>query len=49
VSSRVFVALRVAVSRDRAFDVFVNDIGAWWQALLANLKEHCTRQTRHQS
>lgn len=30
-SSRVFVALRVAVPRARAFDIFVNDIGAWWQ------------------
>lgn len=30
-TSRVFVALRVAVPRVRAFDIFVNDIGAWWQ------------------
>lgn len=30
-SSRVFVALRVGVTQARAFDVFVNDIGAWWQ------------------
>jgi uncharacterized protein YndB with AHSA1/START domain len=31
-SSRVLVALRVDVPPQRAFDVFVNDIGAWWQA-----------------
>ncbi|MEQ8859697.1 MAG: SRPBCC domain-containing protein [Pseudomonadales bacterium] len=30
-SSRVLVALRVDVSRERAFDVFVQDIGAWWR------------------
>lgn len=30
-TSRVLVALRVAVARARAFDIFVNDIGAWWQ------------------
>lgn len=30
-SSRVFVALRVAVTQARAFDVFVNNIGDWWQ------------------
>jgi uncharacterized protein YndB with AHSA1/START domain len=31
VSSRVFVALRVAVPQARAFDVFVNHIGDWWE------------------
>jgi len=31
VSSRVFVAIRVNVPPQRAFDVFVRDIGAWWQ------------------
>lgn len=30
-SSRVLVSLRVRASARRAFDVFVNDIGAWWQ------------------
>jgi uncharacterized protein YndB with AHSA1/START domain len=30
-SSRVLVALRVAVPQARAFQVFVHDIGAWWQ------------------
>jgi len=31
VSSRVLVALRVEVGQQRAFDVFVDDIGRWWQ------------------
>jgi uncharacterized protein YndB with AHSA1/START domain len=31
VSSRVFVALRVEIPRQRAFDVFVQQIGQWWQ------------------
>jgi Activator of Hsp90 ATPase homolog 1-like protein len=30
-SSRILVALRVRASPRRAFDVFVNEIGAWWQ------------------
>ncbi len=30
-SSRVLVALRVDVPLERAFDVFVDDIGSWWQ------------------
>ena len=29
--SRVFVALRVAASPERAFDVFTRDIGTWWR------------------
>jgi uncharacterized protein YndB with AHSA1/START domain len=31
VSSRVLVALRVNAPRAKAFEVFVRDIGAWWQ------------------
>jgi uncharacterized protein YndB with AHSA1/START domain len=31
VTSRVLVALRVAAPPRRAFDVFVHEIGAWWQ------------------
>jgi len=31
VSSRVFVAIRVDVPPQRAFDVFVSDISAWWR------------------
>jgi hypothetical protein len=30
-SSRVLVSLRVATDPDRAFEVFTQDIGAWWQ------------------
>lgn len=30
-SSRVFVALRVKATPQRAFDVFTRDIGAWWK------------------
>ena len=30
-SSRVFVAIRVGVPPERAFEVFVGDIGAWWR------------------
>ena len=30
-SSRILVALRVRANPKRAFDVFVNEIGAWWQ------------------
>jgi len=30
-SSRILVSLRVRASPRRAFDVFVNEIGAWWQ------------------
>lgn len=30
-TSRVMVALRVAASPDRAFDVFTRDIGLWWR------------------
>lgn len=30
--SRVLVALRVEAPAERTFDVFVNDIGRWWQA-----------------
>ncbi len=30
-SSRILVSLRVRATRRRAFDVFVNEIGAWWQ------------------
>jgi uncharacterized protein YndB with AHSA1/START domain len=29
--SRILLALRVAATPERAFDVFVNEIGAWWQ------------------
>jgi uncharacterized protein YndB with AHSA1/START domain len=32
VSSRVLVSLRVKATPARAFAVFVDDIGAWWQA-----------------
>jgi len=31
VSSRVLVSLRVKASPERAFEAFVNEIGAWWQ------------------
>jgi len=31
VSSRVLVALRVAASPQRAFEVFTGEIGAWWR------------------
>lgn len=31
-SSRVLVALRVEVPQQIAFDVFVDEIGAWWRA-----------------
>lgn len=30
-SSRVLVSLRVAVSPQQAFDVFTQEIGAWWR------------------
>lgn len=30
-SSKVYVALRVKASAERAFDAFVDDIGAWWR------------------
>ncbi len=30
-SSRVYVALRVDAPADRTFDLFVHQIGAWWQ------------------
>jgi activator of HSP90 ATPase len=30
-TSRVLVSLRVAATPERAFGVFVNDIGAWWR------------------
>lgn len=30
-TSRVFVALRVKASPERAFDAFVGEIGAWWR------------------
>lgn len=30
-TSRVLVALRVAASCERSFEVFVNDIGRWWR------------------
>ena len=30
-SARVYVALRVMASRERAFDAFVGEIGTWWQ------------------
>ena len=30
-SSRVLVSLRVKASPERAFEAFVNEIGAWWQ------------------
>lgn len=30
-TSKVFVALRVKASPERAFAVFVGDIGAWWR------------------
>jgi uncharacterized protein YndB with AHSA1/START domain len=30
-SSRILVSLRVRAGARRAFDVFVNEIGAWWQ------------------
>jgi uncharacterized protein YndB with AHSA1/START domain len=31
VTSKVFVALRVRAPRERAFAVFVDEIGAWWR------------------
>jgi uncharacterized protein YndB with AHSA1/START domain len=31
VTSRVLVALRVATTPERAFDVFTREIGAWWR------------------
>jgi uncharacterized protein YndB with AHSA1/START domain len=31
VTSRVLVSLRVAATPQRAFDVFVREIGAWWR------------------
>jgi uncharacterized protein YndB with AHSA1/START domain len=31
VTSRVYVALRVKAARERAFRVFVEEIGAWWR------------------
>jgi uncharacterized protein YndB with AHSA1/START domain len=30
-TSRVLVSLRVAATPERAFDVFVREIGAWWR------------------
>lgn len=30
-TSRVLVSLRVRATPERAFEVFVNDIGIWWQ------------------
>lgn len=30
-TSKVYVALRVKASRERAFEVFVGEIGAWWR------------------
>lgn len=39
-SSRVFVAIRVEAPCERVFHVFVNDIGARWQRLLARLAWH---------
>ncbi len=30
-TSRILVSLRVAAAPERAFDVFVREIGAWWQ------------------
>ena len=30
-TSKVFVALRVKAPRERAFDAFVREIGAWWR------------------
>jgi uncharacterized protein YndB with AHSA1/START domain len=30
-TSKVYVALRVKASPERAFEVFVRDIGAWWR------------------
>ena len=30
-TSRILISLRVRASPRRAFDVFVNEIGAWWQ------------------
>jgi len=32
VTSKVYVALRVKASPDRAFAVFVDEIGSWWRA-----------------
>jgi uncharacterized protein YndB with AHSA1/START domain len=32
VSSRVYVALRVKATPERAFQAFVEEIGAWWRA-----------------
>jgi uncharacterized protein YndB with AHSA1/START domain len=31
VTSKVYVALRVKASPERAFDAFVSEIGAWWR------------------
>jgi uncharacterized protein YndB with AHSA1/START domain len=31
VTSKVFVALRVKATPERAFDAFVGEIGAWWK------------------
>ncbi len=31
-TSKVYVALRVKASPERAFEVFVRDIGAWWRS-----------------
>jgi uncharacterized protein YndB with AHSA1/START domain len=31
VSSKVYVALRVKATPERAFDAFVGEIGAWWR------------------
>ena len=30
-TSRILVSLRVAASPERAFDVFVGEIGTWWR------------------
>lgn len=30
-TSKVYVALRVKATRERAFDAFVREIGAWWK------------------
>ena len=30
-ASSILVAIRVAANQQRAFDAFVNEIGAWWQ------------------
>lgn len=44
-TSRVLVALRVAVPRAQAFDIFVNEIGAWWQP--NNLFRTASRKPGH--